>query len=304
MRQQKIIVIFHFFMVYIVMGSTYFFIKLAIQTIPPLLVLSFRFLIGGILVILFARLKSEKIEFPTKDEILSAFIMGFFLFITGVGLVTFGQQFTYSYITSLIVASVPLLVVFFDYLFFKKRIRKTSLVGIFLGLGGIAVLFYDKSEAKFEFSIGLLLIFIGIVSWSFATSISYKLKTHKNTFINSGMQMLFAGGLFTVAVLFYPWQLIIVNITPTSFWALVFLTMIGSFTFNSYIYLIRNKSPQKVSSYAFVNPVVGILFGVIFGGEDMVPYLFLGLSLILIGLLLHFYGKYLNFKTIRTFFEK
>ena len=130
MKQLKPIVIFHFCMVYIVMGSTYFFIKLAIQTIPPLLVLSFRFFVGGLLVILYARIKDGKIKIPTKSELFNALIMGFFLFVSGVGLVTFGQQFTFSYITSLIVASVPLLVAFFDYILYKKRITKTSLIGI------------------------------------------------------------------------------------------------------------------------------------------------------------------------------
>ncbi|MFA7592047.1 MAG: EamA family transporter, partial [Sphaerochaetaceae bacterium] len=246
-------------------------------------------------------IKDGKIKIPTKSELFNALIMGFFLFVSGVGLVTFGQQFTFSYITSLIVASVPLLVAFFDYILYKKRITKTSLIGIFLGLVGIAVLFYDGSTTKFEISVGLILIFVGIVSWSFATSISYKLRTHENTLVNSGIQMIFAGSVCSVIMLFsnYSWQPLLVNITPMSIWSILYLTMVGSFTFNSYIYLIKNYSPQKVSSYAFVNPLVGILFGILFGGEDIVPNLFIGLTLILTGLLFHFYGRSLFVKVLK-----
>lgn len=285
--------IFHYFMVYIVMGSTYFFIKQAILTVPPAFVLSFRFLTGGTLLIILARIKDGILKRPNLKEIGSSFVIGVLLFVTGVGLVTLGQQYTYSYITSLIVASVPLLVALFDSIFFKKRTSFSSWLGILFGLGGIAFLFFNQQEMKLEITYGLVFILVGIISWSLATSISHRFPTYGNTLVHSGIQMLFAGSIcfLVFALSGESIGMVLKSASCSSLISLLYLGVIGSFSFNSYNYLITHEPPQKVSTYAFVNPVVGIIFGIAFGREKTVPNLLGGVLLILLGLFFHFYGK-------------
>ncbi len=279
-------------MVYLVMGSTYFFIKAAVQTIPPLYVLAFRFLLGGVLFALLAGLRGKLRPLPTRRELASALLIATCLFLFGVGLVTMAQRYVYSYLTALLVAAVPLIVVFFDFALLKKRITLARMLGVVLGLVGAGFLLYDGTSILTSFSPAIIMILVGIVSWSFATSIGHTLPTHKNSRVHTAIQMLYVGVVCLVAGLLIekPLPVIASAVSLPSFLSMLYLATVGSLSFSAYLYLIKNEPSQRVATYAFVNPMVAMAFGFLLGDEKAVPFLCLGLPLTMLGLLFNFYG--------------
>lgn len=293
LTEKKLLLGYHYFMVYIVIGSTYFFNKQAVAHISPMYVVAFRYLVGGIILLSIARLQGDSIFKASRPELLSSLFIGVFLFVIGAGFVTIGQQFTYSYLTSLITSSVPLLVVCYDFLLFKRRPKLLNVLGVLIGIAGVAVLMYDGSPTKTEFNVGFVFILVGAASWSFATSIAHKMPVHKNPLITSGMRMFFAGIIcLIVGLVLYGSPIeAFANATPVSLWSTLYLGVVGSMAFNSYSYLIQHQPAQKVSTYALVNPIFAMIFGIIFAKEEAVPYLWLGMLMTLVGLLIHFYGE-------------
>lgn len=293
MGEKKSVLVFHYVMVYIITGMTYFFNKKAVATIHPMYVIAIRYIIGGIMMFLFVRVQGGYIRRPRKREIFSALFIGIFLFITGAGFTTIGLQYTDSYLTSLITSSIPLMVVCFDALLFRKRPKLMSILGVIIGMCGVTALMYDGTSVGFEANVGFIFILLGAASWSFASSIAHSIPVHEHPLVTSGMRMLFSGIIcFFIAVCIAGVPSVAFSETTVeSIWSMAFLAVVGSIAFNSYSYLIQIRSAQHISTYALVNPIIAILMGLVLGNEEAVPYLWLGMTLTLFGLLIHFYGE-------------
>jgi drug/metabolite transporter (DMT)-like permease len=123
--------------IYFVWGSTYFFIKMAVETIPPFYVLGFRFLIGGILFFVVSLAGGRMKPFPKAREILSALVLGTLLLLVANGLVTVAEKQISSYIVALVLASTPIFVAFFNRCIFKMPISPIRLAGILIGVIGV-----------------------------------------------------------------------------------------------------------------------------------------------------------------------
>lgn len=289
----KPLVILSYLSVYLIWGSTYFFIKMSVETIPPVHALWMRYLLGAAFFLVLAALTGRlKARFEPVKIFHSAWL-GILLLVGGTGLVTLAETRVESYLAALIIASTPLSVTLFDWVLVKKKISLVTLFGIVAGFSGVLFLLHDGNGFAFSLNPYLLLILLALILWSLGTSIGHKVKGVDDLFVNSAVQMGSAGLLLLVGgIVFYgpDWNSFS-GFSIQSLLAVAYLGTFGSAAFVSYNYLIRNEPAIRVVTYAFVNPVIALGLGILIGGETPVRFLLPGILLVLLGLFVMFYGE-------------
>jgi len=293
MNRGRLLVALSYLTVYLVWGSTYFFIKLSVETIPPFYVVGLRFIVGGILVLSLSYLSGSLRSWPTWRQIGSALFLGTFLLLIGSGLLTVAEQEVDSYLASLIVAATPIAVALYDRFLIGKVISGARLLGTFVGIAGVALLLYDGRSISSSLTPEVLMVIGGVASWGFATSMGHRMKGHPDSMVNSGLQMLFVGIVCLIwASLFYPpLPRVLASASPRSLLGVAYLAIVGSLAFAAFNYLIAHEPAGRVVSYALINPLIAVLLGLLLGQESPAPLLPLGLPLILSGLFLMLYGE-------------
>ncbi len=295
-----LLVIISFATVYIVWGSTYFFILLALKGFPPMLLGAFRFLVAGAIMLLWSLIKREKIWIP-KDISRSA-VVGTLMLFGGTGVVIWVEQVLPSALVAILVSAAPFWFVLLDKPMWKISFRnKSTIAGLIIGFMGIVLLFWEKIN-DFFFGISnhaeigsMLLILFGSLCWTAGSIFSkYKSTSGANT-VNVGWQMFIAGIPFTVGSILsgetkhFDWSTVPVD-AWLSMWYLIFFGSIAAYT--AYIWLLQVRPSAQVSTYAYVNPLVAVLLGVFFASEKISFFQILGLVIILGSVLLINLAKY------------
>ncbi|MVN85294.1 drug/metabolite exporter YedA [Deinococcus sp. HMF7620] len=265
-------------LVYVVWGSTYFGIKVAIETLPPLGMLAVRFVLAGALLLAFLRLRGA--PWPTAREWGASALVGTLLLGGGTGLVTLAERDASSSVAALVIAVSPLFAALFGRLW-GERTRGREWLGIGVGLLGIALLNLGELRATPQ---AALLLILAPICWTFGSQWSRRLPLPAGL-MGSAAEMLTGGGVLLGLSLLLgePWG------TPSaaSLWALAYLTVFGSLVaYSAYMYLVAHTRPALATSYAYVNPVVAVLLGVGLGGERLGPLGWVALGVILAGVLL------------------
>ena len=293
LQKNLTLIILAYLAVYIIWGSTYFFIKLSIQTIPPFYSLGFRFFLGGSLFFILSMILRNSREKVAFKQILTSAGLGVLLLIGGTGFVTSAETKVNSYLAALIIASTPMTVAFFDFIFFRKRPSFFVIAGIISGIGGVGFLLYTGHPIQTVFTPEVLMIVLALILWSLGTSLGHKLKTVQDTFLNSAVQMLAAGvcALGYAVLTNHSLAAIAPHFSALSILSVIYLAIFGSLGFVSYNYLVKHEPAIRVVTYAFINPVIALLLGFVVIGEKAVPLLGPGLSMIFLGLFLMFYGE-------------
>ncbi|MBN1642251.1 MAG: EamA family transporter [Anaerolineae bacterium] len=293
MKRERTLIVLCYITLYIVWGSTYLAIKLAVETIPPFYVVGLRYLVGGALLLGLSASRVRGRGRPTLRHALASALLGSLLLIGGNGLITIAEQTVDSYVAALIIANTPLVVAGFDWLLFRQRISAVRLAGIAIGVSGVGLLLYNGDAAVGGLSPGVGMIMGGVGCWGLATSLGPHVRTYPDPLANSGMQMLFVGVVCTVgaALLAPSASQILPALSARSALALLYLSVVGSLAFGAYTYLIAHEPASRVVSYALVNPVIATLLGLLLDGETPVPLLAAGLPLVLVGVGMMLYGE-------------
>ncbi len=270
---------------YVIWGSTYLAIKVAIETMPPFLMASSRFLVAGMLLYGFARWRG--LGRPTLSQWKNAAIVGAFLIAGGNGIVTFAEQWIDSNMAALIIASNPLFMTLLGWIGGVQR--KPGWVGIgslALGLCGVSVLVFSKGEATQAGSFrGYLLVLFAVVSWTVGCIYAKRNPVQINSWLNSGMQMICGSAicLFAALALGEKVAVDLGEISVRSWIAFGYLIVFGSITgYTSYVFLLRYCAPTTVSSHAYINPVVAVVLGWLILGERLNYWGWIGSGLILV----------------------
>lgn len=279
--------------VYVVWGTTYYFIKTAVAGIEPYLMVGLRFLTGGFILLAALVLNGSLRKIPSGREILSAIVLGTLLLALGNGLVTLAETRVDSYIAALIVSLTPVTIAIFNRILFGKKIGIAGTAGILLGFAGTALILFHGGSTLSAVTPHTVLVALGMVSFCLGTVISHRLKTHGNIMVHSGMQMLFVGIVCTGAALaIRPASLnAALHAGAFSWFSLGYLVVLGTAAFLAYNHLLANEPSGRISSYALVNPMIAVLVGILVGGEKPAPFLPVGLPMVLAGLFLMFYGR-------------
>ncbi|WP_097296234.1 drug/metabolite exporter YedA [Escherichia coli] len=276
------------FALYIIWGSTYFVIRIGVESWPPLMMAGFRFLAAGILLLAFLLLRGHKL--PSLRPLLNAALIGLLLLAVGNGMVTVAEhQNVPSGIAAVVVATVPLFTLCFSRLFGIKT-RKLEWVGIAIGLAGIIMLNSGGNLSGNPW--GAILILIGSISWAFGSVYGSHI-TLPVGMMAGAIEMLAAGVVLMIASMIAGEKLTALP-SLSGFLAVGYLALFGSIiAINAYMYLIRNVSPALATSYAYVNPVVAVLLGTGLGGETLSKIEWLALGVIVFAVVLVTLGKYL-----------
>lgn len=276
------------FALYIIWGSTYFVIRIGVESWPPLMMAGVRFLSAGMLLMAFLLLRGEKL--PPLRQTINAALIGLLLLAVGNGLVTVAEhQNVPSGIAAVVVATVPLFTLCFSY-FFGIKTRKLEWVGIAIGLAGIILLNSGGNLSGNPW--GAILILIGSMSWAFGSVYGSRIALPVG--MMAGAIEMLAAGVVLLCAAFLSGEKLATLPGLSGFMAVGYLALFGSIiAINAYMYLIRNVSPALATSYAYVNPVVAVLLGTALGGERLSPVEWAALGVIVFAVVLVTLGKYL-----------
>jgi len=293
MKKNTVLILISYLTLYIVWGSTYLAIRVAVSTMPAFYLVGFRYAIAGIGFLILSAATGRLKRLPTRKEILAASFLGFFLLILGNGLVSLGEKTVDSYIAAIIISSTPFCVAFFNLLFFRERLHITRLAGIILGMVGVGLVLWKGENSGIQLSGGILFIMAGFLAWSFATSYAKKIPVHADSMVNTGIEMSLAGFFALLgSVLFYGNPKTALAATSLESWlAMAYLAIVGGGAFLAYNYLLANEPSIRIVSYAIVNPLIAVFLGMLILGEEPVPLLWFGVPVILLGLVLMLYGE-------------
>ncbi len=292
-RGPAALVVISYLTIYLVWGSTYFFIRQSVRTVPPFAVLAIRWTIGGMLLLAFAAATGRLRRLPSLTEVAAAALMGALLLLVGNGLITVAELRVDSYIAALLASSTPITVALFDRVLLGRRLSLVRVLGVALGFGGVALLLYDGGSLAGSLQPPVLFGLAGAVSWSLATSLGHRFPVHGDSLVNSAMQMLFTG-IASIAITLaagHTAASVAAQISLSSLWGVAYLAIVGSIAFVAFVYLVSVEPAERVVSYALVNPVIAIFLGLLVGGETPTPFLAFGSPLIVLGLAFMLYGE-------------
>jgi drug/metabolite transporter (DMT)-like permease len=253
--------------VYVVWGSTYLAIMVAIRTLPPLLMSSVRFLVAG--AILYAFSARRGAARPSLRHWRSAVLVGAALLLVGNGGIAWAEQRVDTGIAALLVATMPLWMALFDRIFTGRRLTRSSAVGLLVGLAGVVLLVGPVGGAGLN-PLGALACLVATIAWAGGSLYARAADLPGDTLLGSGMQMLSAGVLLAAAGLGSGEAANVQAPSAASLGALAYLVVVGSLlAYSAYVWLLKSAPTPIVSTYAFVNPVIAVALGTVFLGEPL-----------------------------------
>jgi drug/metabolite transporter (DMT)-like permease len=268
--------------VWVVWGSTYLAIRVAVESLPPLLMAGGRFVIAGLIMFPVAVRagRPSRVQWPTWPQWRGCVIVGILL-LGANGALSFAERTVPSGLASLLIATVPLWLLGFDAGLNRARLGWAPVFGLLVGLVGVGFL---SGSVRGSVSVGGVVICLcAAASWALGTILSRRVATPANPALGSSMQMITAGAvLLAVAAAsgesgsFHP-----AGVTARSWLALGYLVVVGSIVaFSAYVIAVRKLPTATVATYAYVNPVIAVLLGTTLLGERLTPSMLVGGALI------------------------
>lgn len=261
--RQKILIVFAFFAIYVIWGSTYLLNKIAVAEVAPLLLAAIRFITAGVLVFIIARIMKLKLTISRK-QLINCTIAGFLFLAYGNGVFVWSLKYVDSGFAALEASTQPLFVIFLMRIIHGQKIKPKALFGVALGILGMYLLVSQEDLlGESQNIVGMIMILTCVLSWSFASIFVSKADLPANFFVSTGYQMIIGGTILLIASL-----LLGEPLSSPFEWSskvqlsVVLLILFGSIVaFTAFNYLLKEVSTEKVSTSAYVNPVIALLLG-------------------------------------------
>ena len=272
--------------IYVVWGSTYLAIRIAVLQLPPVLFSGARFDLAGLLMFAYAWSRGARLP-PTRRDWRNIGISAFALLVGGNGLVTWSEQWVESNQAALIVATSALWIAGMGVLGASgERVRPLTLAGLLLGFAGVAVLVGGGIGASLAPASAYAALLLAPVLWAAGSIFSRRNPIACAPAMTAALQMCMAGAVLTALGLMlgelprWHWQ-------PQSTIALAYLVVFGScIAYGAYYWLVHEVTPATLGTYAYVNPAVAVLLGWLVLGERLSPTQIAGTAIILAGVVL------------------
>ncbi len=304
-------------LLWVIIGSTYITIKIAIDTIPPFLMSGIRYVSSGALLILvyilipsqnnnYGTNQSQNAQVTHRDKLVSilnnrqwkeATIIGCALVLGGQGLLTWGEQYLSSSVTALLFSTVPIWVLLLGKIVYREKLKKFTVLGVITGTVGFVILIFpsltaqfveiDSSSMKLEF-VGIFALVIAAISWSVGSLYSSKADLPTNVLLSTGM-MLFVGGIFLIVLSIAIGELQnfhVSAISMPSMTSLLYLITVGSAGWAGFFWVLRNTSASLANTFAYVSPVVAVILGWAILSEAITPQIIIATVIIMTGVVL------------------
>jgi drug/metabolite transporter (DMT)-like permease len=252
---------------YVVWGSTYLAIRVAVESIPPFVMGAVRFAIAGLVTLAAVAIaRHDTVAWPTRRELRDCAIVGTCLMFGGMGLVSWAEQTVPSGIAGVLVAMMPVWVAIYGRAFFRERLPALAVVGIAVGMAGVVILVgqgvaLDRSLDP----LGVAALIVSPLAWAAgATFAANRARLPTDPFIATGLQML-SGSIVLAAAAVLSGELAAFRpaaVTLDGVLATGYLTVVGSLVaFTAFAWVIRHAPLPLVATYAFVNPVIAVFLG-------------------------------------------
>lgn len=283
-------ILLSFACIYLVWGSTYLAMRVGVEKLPPFVLGSTRFLISGPLLLLLSAIFRLKM-WPARKEMGRIALIGVLMLGCGNMSVIWAEQYIPSGLAALLVASIPLYAALIEICMPKgEGLPRRGWAGIAIGLAGIVLLLWPQLRSGLHGDsrqiIASAVALLGALSWTVASILSRRSTIGISGFASAGWQMLFGGIFDTILMLANggyhgsQWGL-------QAWGSVLYLVIFGSLlTYTAYIYLLDHVAVSKVATYAYVNPMIAVVLGVIFLGEHFVGIEYIGMGAILLAVFL------------------
>ena len=296
-RAKTLHIVIAYFLIYVVWGSTYYFIGVTLKGLPPFLLGALRFTVAGFLLLCWCFFRGEPVF--QKNLIKKSVISGIVLLFIDMAVVMLAQRYLSSSLVAIIAASTALWIMAFDVREWKYNFRSPFIVtGIIIGFLGVLMLYIEQlqmdavqlKEAHSEY--GVLILIFGCISWALGTLYAkYRSSGAEevNAFAGSAWQMIFAAGLFWVFALFNGEASAtdLCQVPAFAWYSLAYLIVFGSiFAYSAYIWLLKVRPAAEVGTHAYVNPFIAVFIGMTFGKENVTLIQIIGLVIILLSVTL------------------
>jgi drug/metabolite transporter (DMT)-like permease len=277
---------------YVVWGSTYLGIRIAVESIPPFTMASTRFLIAGVVMLAaIGVLRRGALARPSRVQLRDCFVVGALLMGGGMGAVAWGEQTVPSGIAALLIALMPAWVAIFSRVFVHERLPLAAAIGIGVGMAGVAILVGPSIAMDGSLDpAGIVALLISPICWAAGSVFAaHRAKLPDDPFVATGFQML-SGAAVLGALAVASGEIFTVRldaITQESLIALAYLTLVGSLVaFTAYVWVLRHAPLPLIATYAFVNPVVAVVLGAIVLDEVVTPLQVVAGAVIVVGVAL------------------
>lgn len=291
----RIAVIVAYFLIYVVWGSTYYFIGVCLRDFPPFVLGTLRFVVAGTILLVACKVRDELLF--RRGLILKAAVCGIILLFVDQGVIMFAQRYVSSSLVAIMASSTAVWIMLLDVPQWRRNFRSVSTVaGIVLGFIGVAMLYLEQLNMQrpggSHYEYGVLLLIGGCISWACGTLYSkYHIRDNgdEGGLASSAWQMLGAGIVFALcAVLSGDFsRLQLFAVSSVSWLSLSYLIVFGSMmAYTVYIWLLRVCPATEVATHAYVNPVVAVVIGAGLGHEDVTLIQLSGLAVILISVMM------------------
>ncbi len=273
--------------VYLIWGSTYLGIRIAIESIPPFLMAGSRHLLAGLLLYAWSRLR-QAAPAPSREDWLRAAGLGVLMLVTANGATTWAEQLVPSGLTALIVCTSALWLVLLNWLWLgAPRPGARTAAGIVAGFGGVALLVAPGHFGGSEHvdPVGALVLTGAALSWSVGSIYAIKLSRPAHPTLFVSQQMIAAGAVLlataglTGEVRAFSWD----ALSAASAAAYLYLAIFGSLiSFSAYFWLIRHTTPDRLATISYVNPLVAVILGWALAGESLTARTLIAAAVILV----------------------
>jgi drug/metabolite transporter (DMT)-like permease len=286
MKSDRGLALAAFAIVCMVWGTTYLAIRIAVETIPPMLLTAVRFTIAGIVILAIARWRGERIPLDRRTLINLA-VIGFLMVAVGNLAVVWAEQWVPSGMAALLVATAPFWMAILEA--FRRggeRLDLRGALGMLLGFIGVAMLVTPKgagTKVDVHFILGAIAIQIGSFGWQLGSIRGKYAIKHVPLLTSAALQMLF-GGFATGTIGLAIGEASRFAVTPRTFAALAYLTIFGSIlAYSAYVYALAHMPTTKMSLYAYINPLVAVILGWAILGERLTIVTIVAMCVILGG---------------------
>ncbi|HEY7172203.1 MAG TPA: EamA family transporter [Vicinamibacterales bacterium] len=271
----------------LVWGTTYLAIRIALETVPPLLMAGFRWTTAGALIVAVLAARGEPLPPPRTWPALA--LLGVLLIGFGNGAVVWAEQTVPSGLTAVLVAAVPFWMVGLErFMAAPEPLTPRRIGGLLVGFAGIVLLVWPelRDAPGNAFLTGVLATQLACVGWAFGSSLSRRREPGENVLATAALQMLFGGICMLVAgSVLQEWKAL--SFTGRTAGAVTYLVLAGSVAgFSAYAYALKHLPVATVSLYAYVNPVIAVVLGTLLLGEPLNPRLAVAGAIVLTGIAL------------------
>jgi drug/metabolite transporter (DMT)-like permease len=284
-RHFDVRLILAFFAIYVLWGTSFLAIRIAVLEVPPLFAAGARFFLAGMVLYGCMRLRGRPA--PTPRQWRSLILLGLLMFVAEYGPLFWAEKYIPSGIASVLEATLPLITMALEtWVFRRHRFHWPLLAAILLGFGGVSVLFFHNGEQAFGW-LPCVAILAGATTWSLGSVLNRSLDLPASRPLTSGAAMALGGGmLLMLSGLFgelHPFPHVSVRAALAILYLIVGPSLLG---FTAFVWLLARMPATRVASHAYVNPVVAVALGYFVAGEVITPRTLAGTALVLASVVL------------------